>query len=195
MPRPTRRWLQRARAGLVLTCLCLAAPTIGSARDAYVKGEVHLNLRSGAGADYRIIGAVTTGDRLAVLEQSPSKKWTKVRNPEGKVGWIPGGYLDVQPPPALRAAELEAQVERLTGQLEATGAEASKLRKSNEELSASDGGQRTEIDRLRTENVELRAGARWPEWITGALILSTGMALGALLRSVSGRRRQSRLRL
>lgn len=181
--------------GLVVLCLALGCPHSAGARDAYVKGEVRLNLRSGPGNEYRIIGGVTTGDKLRVLEQSENKRWTKVSGADGIGGWIPGGYLDDQLPAAQRAVELEAQVERLTAELEATGAEAATLRTSNDELSAADGTQRAEIEQLRTENVELRAGARWPEWITGALILSTGMALGALLRSVSGRRRQSRLRL
>ena len=74
-------------------------------------------------------------------------------------------------------------------------AEAEKLRSSNSELSGSDEGQKQEIARLTKENYKLRAGERWAEWITGALVLATGMALGALLSRISSRRGRQRLRL
>jgi hypothetical protein len=43
--------------------------------------------------------------------------------------------------------------------------------------------------------MELRAGARWPEWITGACLLAVGMLMGAIVQSVNGRRARPRIRL
>jgi hypothetical protein len=51
------------------------------------------------------------------------------------------------------------------------------------------------IKKLTVDNLELRAGARYPEWITGASILAAGMALGAMLHRSSGRRTPKRIRL
>ena len=48
---------------------------------------------------------------------------------------------------------------------------------------------------ISRENFELRAGARWPEWITGAGILCAGMILGAILRAITARRARPRLRI
>ena len=95
----------------------------------------------------------------------------------------------------MRLAELEAELANLRGVLQRTEAEASRLRQRSEELAASDSEQKTEIERLTKENYRLRAGERWAEWITGALVLSTGMALGALLSRISSRRHRQRLRL
>jgi hypothetical protein len=67
--------------------------------------------------------------------------------------------------------------------------------KTNEKLTSQDEGQRSEIDRLTRENYELRAGARWPEWIAGACLLSAGMIVGAILHRNSGRRPGPRIRL
>ena len=63
------------------------------------------------------------------------------------------------------------------------------------ELSTRDESQRTEIQTLTRENMELKAGARWPEWITGACILAAGMLMGAILQSISARRSRPRIRL
>jgi hypothetical protein len=41
----------------------------------------------------------------------------------------------------------------------------------------------------------LRAGSRYQEWITGALILALGMLIGAFLHRNSTRRPSSRIRL
>jgi hypothetical protein len=42
--------------------------------------------------------------------------------------------------------------------------------------------------------MELRAGARWPEWIAGASILAVGMLMGAILQSANGRRARPKIR-
>ena len=112
-----------------------------------------------------------------------------------ETGWIPAGYLDKEPPPRVRLEQLETETQRLREQLEKVDAEATELRTTNESLSSSDAERSERLERLDRENVALRAGARWPHWITGALILSTGMVLGALLSRISGRGRRQRIRL
>ena len=178
-------------AALGLLALLVTAPVL--AEPAWVSGEVRLNLRSGPGNQFRILGVLTTGDALQVLERN--EKWTKIRTAEGEAGWIPGGYLNAQPPPTIRLEELEAEAASLRNVLESAESETSGLRRRSEELSANDAEQKSEIERLTKENYRLHAGERWAEWITGALVLSTGMALGALLSRISSRRGRQRLRL
>jgi uncharacterized protein YgiM (DUF1202 family) len=178
-------------AVLGLSALLVTLPA--AAEPAWVRGEVRLNLRSGPGNQYRILEVLKTGDSLQVLERS--EKWTMVRTAAGEEGWIPGGYLDTQPPPTIRLEELEVEAANLRDVLERTEKEASDLRQRSAEASSSDEAQKAEIERLTKENYRLHAGERWAEWITGALVLSTGMALGALLSRISSRRTRQRLRL
>lgn len=178
-------------AALCLLALLVAVPA--TAESAWVRGEVRLNLRSGPGNQYRILGVVKTGDPLQVMQRA--EDWTQIRTAAGDEGWIPGGYLDAQPPPTLRLEELEVEVGNLRGALEKAETETSTLRQRSVKLTANDSEQATEIERLTKENYRLRAGERWAEWITGALVLSTGMALGALLSRISSRRHRQRLRL
>jgi SH3 domain protein len=178
-------------AALGLWVLLAALPAL--AEPAWVTGEVRLNLRSGPGNQHQILGVLKTGDPLQVLERS--EDWAKVRTAAGQEGWVPGGFLQTQPPAPTRPEDLDDEVARLRGVLESTEAEASDLRRKSEELSANDSEQKAEIERLTKENYRLHAGERWAEWITGALVLSTGMALGALLSRISSRRQRQRLRL
>ena len=178
-------------AALGLWVLLAALPAL--AEPAWVTGEVRLNLRSGPGNQHQILGVLKTGDPLQVLERS--EDWAKVRTAAGQEGWVPGGFLQTQPPAPTRPEDLDGEVARLRGVLESTETEASDLRRKSEELSANDSEQKAEIERLTKENYRLHAGERWAEWITGALVLSTGMALGALLSRISSRRQRQRLRL
>lgn len=192
----TRRASGQRLAALLFLASLLGAGLAASparAEPAWVRGGIRLNLRTEAGTQYRIIGGVETGDAVEILGRT--EDWTKVRNAEGKVGWIPEGYLQSEPPPAVRLSQLEDEVTSLRAQLETSNATAAELESTNETLASRDAGQRAEVDRLKVENTELRASKRWPEWITGASVLATGMLLGAILHRNATRRPGSRIRL
>ena len=54
-----------------------------------MKEEIRLNIRSGPGVQFRIMGRMKTGDAVQVLERGDG--WTKVRVPSLGEGWIPEG--------------------------------------------------------------------------------------------------------
>lgn len=187
---PTRALAARWVLGLALL---LAAGQAG-AEQGWVRGDLRLNLRSGAGLEYRILGAVATGDSVKVL--SKGTDWTRVETADGKVGWIPAGYVETTPPATARLASLETEASALRSELDKLRSETTTLRESNAALSSNDDGQRQELDTLRLENLELRAVSRYQEWLTGAGILGGGMIAGALLQRRSANRRPStRIRL
>ena len=169
------------------------APTSALAEAAWVDNEVRLNLRTGAGTSFRIVGSVSTGDAVDIL--SRESNWTQVRLPDGKRGWIPAGYLKAEAPADVRLDEVEELLRKLRIQYETATADAERLRTRNSEISGREDEQTDKINRLTLENLDLKSGPRWPEWITGASILSVGMLLGALLRRSSSRRPAPRIRL
>ena len=168
-----------------------------SAETGWVKGEVRLNLRTGPGNQYRILGLVRTGDEVQVLERG--EEWTRIehRDTEGEVkqGWIPEGYLSAEAPPTIRLSQAEARGAALEQELATLRESSEKLRGDHQALATQDGEQKSQIQKLTMENMELRAGARYPEWITGASIFAAGMVLGAWLHRNSSRRQPSRIRL
>ncbi len=189
---------RRFGAGLAVTLFLVLGGSILDAAEAeantgWVRGNIRLNLRAGAGTQFKILGAVETGDEMEVLATGES--WTRVRTTDGKTGWIPAGYLETEPPPSLRLEQLERETATLRTQLEEIRAEAAGLRESNATLASTDSGQREQIESLKIENYELRAGSRYQEWLTGALILAGGTIVGAILHRNSTRRPSSRIRL
>ena len=185
-----------ALAGAV-ALLAAGLVTVGAearAEQGWVRDEIRLNLRTGPTTQNRIVGVVKTGDAVQVLTRGDG--WTKIRVTEsGSEGWIPEGYLLPQPPPAIRLAKLEVHAAELEEQLARVSAQADELGATNEILASQDGEQEAQIKSLTLENMELKAGARYPEWITGALIFASGMLLGAILRSSFAKRSPQRVRL
>jgi uncharacterized protein YgiM (DUF1202 family) len=194
---PERR-LARALPVAVLLCsgalgTGVLAPDLASAESAWVRGGLRLNLRTEPGTQYRILGVLETGDGIEVLKRN--KEWTKVRGPDGTLGWIPKGYLRSDPPPVIRLEQVEAELASLRARASNGDTALKELEARNEELSSRDGDQRSTIEQLSAENSELKKSRRWPEWVTGASVLMAGMLLGGIIHRNSTRRSSARIRL
>lgn len=148
-----------------------------------------LNLRRGAGIEFRIIGSVQPGDRVEIISRGAG--WTQARTAKGREGWIASGYLDAIAPPTTRLTQLESETRQLKTDLDLATREVGRLETSYQALSDQDSEQRSEIVRLE----RLAAGSVWAERIAGALILCTGMVLGAIWHRLATRSRGTRLRL
>jgi len=174
-------------AGLAVALFLFAAPAF--AQTAWIKDEVRINLRTGAGREFRITKELKTGDRVKILARENG--WTQIRPDGASPGWIPAGYLVATAPARVALAEVQAEKERLERRVaELTEAEAG-LRTDGEVMRTRDAERETEIERLTHENIRLRAGAVWPERLTGAGIVIFGMVVGAIVAGRAKRQRNS----
>jgi hypothetical protein len=169
----------------------LAVASAGSAEDAWVRGAP-LELRSGGSLRHRVIGYIAPREHVELLRQSDG--WAQVRLAEGREGWVLAEHLDGQAPPLERVGQLEAEASRLASELAALEGERDRLRDAAGETETRAAERRAELDRLLRENARLASGERYRDWLTGAGILATGLALGALLRGTLANRR-TRIRL
>jgi SH3 domain protein len=185
--------IARAARRVAVVILAIAA-VAASAETSWVKDELRLNLRTGPGNEYRIKGFIKTGDAVTVL--SRREGWVQVRTQsELGDGWVEDGFLDAEPPAAMRLERMRTETSEARGQFGSLTERVKQLEAENEKLSEADTAQKGELETLTRENLELRAGARWPEWITGASVLAVGMLMGAIVQSANGRRARPRIRL
>jgi SH3 domain protein len=192
----------RSRAGIVLpvgraiavfAAACLLAAPGALAQEVWVKDEVNLNLRTGPGNQYRIVGLLKTGDSVRIVKRGEG--WTEVRLTDGKQGWVPAGFLMDGPPAATRVERMEHETRELRETVASLREQVTELSGERSALQDSESTQRRRAQDLEAENMELKAGARWPEWITGAGILASGMLVGSILQTWASRRPRSRIRL
>jgi SH3 domain protein len=186
--------MRKFQLGLALTALATVALVspgrVLAEQEAWISGDVKLNVRTGPSTGHRIVAGLETGDNVLVLARADS--WTQIRTGNGKEGWIPAGYLDSTPPPNIRLDQLEKELSSTLEQLTLVTSEAERLREENQTLADRDGDQQSSIRSLTEENLDLKAGARWPYLISGASILGIGMVMGLVM---SRGKKKSRIRL
>lgn len=191
-----KRFGLKGLAIFAAAALFLAAGAEALADKGWVNRPVRIKVRKGASLNHKWWGVIESGHPVEILERG--EKWTKIRtNIDGfeRDGWIQVGYLRPEPPPTIRLERAETRVVMLEEELSELKGESTKLRDNNEILSTQDSDQQAKIKELTMDNMELRAGARYPEWITGASIFAAGMVAGAMVHRRSARRQPSRIRL
>ena len=109
------------------------------AKTMFITDRIEVGVRSGIGIEQKFVATVKTGDRVEVLEGD--QNWTKVKLPNGTVGWVSTRFLVDQVRTAT-ALDPKAQEElkgvkdqnlALSKQLESYKQEREKLLKENEE--------------------------------------------------------------
>ncbi|MCE9681267.1 TIGR04211 family SH3 domain-containing protein [Halomonas alkalisoli] len=81
----------------------------------WVSDELTTYVRSGPTDGYRIVGTLTSGEPVSVLETSGD--YTRVRNTEGNTVWVLSGELQEEPSARQQLPVLERQVAELEEEL------------------------------------------------------------------------------
>lgn len=86
--------LKKMISGAATIVLCLGLFAFSSFADEIQTGTVSasvLNLRNNPGTSSKVIGSMTRGDKLSILESSGD--WLKVKTSEGDTGWAFSRYI------------------------------------------------------------------------------------------------------
>lgn len=181
---------------------------VSFAETVYVRGVMKITMRTGPGTHHKIIDMVSTGDSLEIVENG--RDWTRVRNPEGKEGWVLTRFITREVPMKHQVVALEEKNKELTALLEKIRAENqdfeatrkklaviedayNRLKKKSADFLALEAAHKKmtqafnrQKDRINT--LESRLGKEDIKWfLSGAGILLVGIILG-----VSTRRKKQR---
>lgn len=83
-------------SGVVTVALCFGLFIFASYADEIQTGTVSvsvLNLRSNPGTSSKVIGSMTRGDKLSIIDNSGD--WLKVQTSDGETGWAYSPYITV----------------------------------------------------------------------------------------------------
>jgi SH3 domain protein len=183
-----------ARAGLTVFAIVALAAVAAVAETAWVADELAIiPMHTGPSTEYKLKSWVKTNASAAVLDRRGD--WVRVRTDDDKEGWIDSKYLSTEPSAAARLEKTQADTAQARSQFGNLSERVKQLEGENGKLTETEAAQKEELETLTRDNMELRAGARWPEWITGACLLAVGMFMGAIVQSMNGRRARPRIRL
>ena len=125
-----------------------AWPLCAAAATQYVSDELSINMRSGAGTQYKIQRLLDAGDKLEVL--GTANGWTHVRTPAGQSGYVLTRFLSDSPAASAQLGQIQQQSASLTNQNAELKQELSEALDGSSELG--------ELKRnLVTENKSLKA--------------------------------------
>ena len=136
----------------------LMAHSIGMAQETqYVSDKVLVPVRSGAGADYRIVNrGLPSGTALLVFAESDDGEWAEIETRGGTRGWIHSQYLQQEPPAALLINDLRDELEQARAECDRV---VSQLNQSSTEVDEADEtiiGLTTTIERTQAELTEIK---------------------------------------
>lgn len=161
-------------------CLCVGIGTLmGPASPAsaeYVRDGIRINLRTQPGNQYRIIGTLASGDRVAKLSEVDDWIQVRVNNGDRRVGWVPKGYLTQEVPASLRLPQIQTQFASARERIQTLEQKVEAQAEAVLELEM----LRTETTTLRTENLQLSGAERWRSLGMGALIAFVGILVGVV---------------
>ncbi len=125
----------------------LILPAASVAETVYVSEDFEITMRTGPGSDRKIISLVQSGRALEILDKG--EEWSKVRNHNGKEGWVLNRYITPSQPCAMvlgrvrqdfdvltaKYEDLKGNFDQLNSQKKATDADLSQNQKDRDELS------------------------------------------------------------
>jgi SH3 domain protein len=136
------KYLVGATAFLLVFTFSALADTV------YVSDMNEITLRSGPGAQYKIIALLRTGTQLATL--TTSDDWTQIQTSSGKQGWVLTRYLQKDLPAALKLAQLQQKFQRIA-------ARNTRLANDNKSLQEKAGALETELATTRNTAEKLKS--------------------------------------
>jgi len=143
------------------------ATTAAYGAERFVTDQLRINMRSGAGNEYRIEEILETGTALQTLAREG--EWTQVRLADSTTGWVRSQYLTDTPVAAVRLEEArnqlqqaQARVGELETQLEQSRASLAAARERVQALEETQQAMRQRLEdakqglKLSDENQRLR---------------------------------------
>lgn len=142
---------------LLPAALWLFAST-AAAQTVYVSDVFYVPVRSGAGAQYRIVHqGIRSGTQMTLLGESTDGEWVNIRTEGGLEGWIPTQYLLREQPARMQLTTTQSRLAAATKRAEDLEAELKNLRAEHNVLARSSNEQAKESEQYAEELRKIRA--------------------------------------
>ena len=134
----------------ILLLILVSATSFAAVEKRYVSDQLHIQLRSGPGNEYRILKALPSGEHLIYLEQSEDTHYTKV-NARGVEGWVLTRFLEDEPIAKEKLILAQRELNNVKAELNTLKQQSSELAKEKSSLSSDHSSLSREKNRLEKE--------------------------------------------
>ena len=192
-----------------LTALLLACGVQSvQAETQYVTENLSTFLRKGAGDNFKIAGAIQSGEAVTVLDRK--EKYTLVRDSKNREAWILSSELTSSPSSKLENPQLKNQIQELSVKLNRLDSDwqqrtqemqrrTKQAEQQSSELLEQNSQLKRELDMTKNKNRDLEAmldagkreiAIQW--FIYGGSVLGVGLLLGLIIPVIIPKRRRRR---
>ena len=193
---------------IVLAAICILSASQTAAETAYVTDILQLGLHAAEDTSDRPFRSLDSGQEMEVL--SRTRYYANVQLPDGTTGYVKAGFLVDAKPAKLIVAETQAEVDRLSAELEETkqafaapSATIDALRGEVDDLKSRLAASETNATELGEQNESLRGRqAQYKnsmplQWVGGAVVASLvgGFLLGLWWVDHRSRKRHGGIRI
>ncbi|RKR02660.1 SH3 domain protein [Kushneria sinocarnis] len=198
----------RRQFGRVFLGLLLGATTsmVQAAPDRWVSDDLSTWVRSGPSDSYRIVGTVSSGDPVTLLDSQGD--YSQIRSADGDEVWIKSADLQSEPSVQQRLPELKNRVGELSGQLdginskwenrvasmkstlEARQSRIDELQKTNDSLNTQLSEAQSEARKYRARLDTERNDLLMRYFLYGGGVAGAGLVLGLLVPHLPRRRKR-----
>jgi len=192
-----------------LLILCFLFPFSSFAATQYVSDELSIYMHSGPSLQYRIIGTIEVGTSVNTLKYNEQTKFTQVKTPTGRVGWVKTSEIQKQPPAKSLLPEIQKKFQASQDKLNTINSDNAKANSDKEQaiidkdsliaqLDSEKRALRDTIEDLKERNMELdllqstKDERIKMEWLMyGGSVLFFGMLVGLILPFLPRRKKRT----
>ena len=91
-----------------VAALSLSVVLSAAAEDLFVSDVINLSIRERPANDAGVIGQVSSGESVEVLESLGPQSFTRIRDANGREGWVTSRYLTSEPAARVQLEKAEA---------------------------------------------------------------------------------------
>ena len=195
----------------ILLLVIMFLSSSSSAETRYVSDDLYTYMHAGAGAKFKIIGSINSGEKIELIQTNRSAGFTQIKDSRGRYGWINSKYVSKHPGLKERLEKLEIQLTKLNTQLRTDKEKANKNITSlennlkfhssevrelkNTNLSLNEELQQVQaLNNNLNEKLDTEKNDQLMRWFSyGGMVAGISLILGLILPSlIPNRRKKSR---
>jgi len=195
MPISSIQTLVSMKKVLLLTLFLFS--TVAQAEKGHIADDAMVYVHNGPSNEYRIITRIRSGTAVEILKRDAKTKYTQIRMPKGRIGWVEPGAVDAGDSISVRLPKLQSSLEKSQSIVKQQTLKIDQLQTESDSLKQKNVSLTSEVEQLNTTikelnfQIESSDESNLMRWFThGGLVALGGVILGLLLPYFPKRRKR-----
>ncbi|WP_158971920.1 TIGR04211 family SH3 domain-containing protein [Paraglaciecola sp. L3A3] len=184
--------------GFYNTSLVAQESTETEGQTRYISDDLFTYLHAGPGRNYRILGSVTAGTKVTLLNEDKENNFTEVMDDKDRKGWVQSDFINLDRSVRELVPGLKEQVQQTQQALQAEQASTDGLYQQIQQLTADVTELRKLLAASEKANAEVNETLKnydqsaEMEWLTrGGILALVSLILGIIITYLPKKRRRN----